>query len=127
MMQFVADGIIFAAIISLGAIGLSMIYNILRFANFAQGEIVAAGAYFSLAFVALFGAGIGSLGPLAFGWPLLVSIGFAMVATSLVVLVVDWLLVPPTSDQRRLSYYLDHGGVRRIANGPQHHHPDRRR
>ena len=92
MMQFVADGVILASIIALGAIGLSMIYNILRFANFAQGEIVSAGAYFSLAFVALLGAGVGAMGPLAFGWPLLVSIGFSMVATSIMVLVVDWLL-----------------------------------
>ncbi len=99
MIQFVADGIVFAAIISLGAIGLSMIYNILRFANFAQGEIVAAGAYFSLAFVALLGAGLGAIGPLAFGWPLLLSIGFAMVATSLVVLVVDWLLFRQLRDR----------------------------
>ncbi len=98
-MQFVADGIVFAAIISLGAIGLSMIYNILRFANFAQGEIVAAGAYFSLAFVALLGAGVGALGPLAFGWPLLVSIGFAMIVTCLIVLVVDWLLFRQLRDK----------------------------
>jgi len=95
MIQFLADGIVFAAIIALGAVGLSMIYNILRFANFAQGEIVAAGAYFALAFMALLGAGVGAIGPLAFGWPLLVSIGFAMAATSVMVLIVDWLLFRP--------------------------------
>ena len=99
MIQFIADGIVFAAIISLGAVGLSMIYNILRFANFAQGEIIAVGAYFSLAFVALMGAGVGAIGPLAFGWPLLLSIGFAMAATSLVVLVVDWLLFRQLRDK----------------------------
>ena len=99
MIQFFADGIVLAAIIALGAIGLSMIYNILRFANFAQGEIVSAGAYFSLAFVALLGAGVGTMGPLAFGWPLLVSIGFAMVVTSLMVLVVDWLLFRQLRDK----------------------------
>lgn len=99
MIQFVADGIVFAAIISLGAVGLSMIYNILRFANFAQGEIIAVGAYFSLAFVMLMGAGVGAIGPLAFGWPLLLSIGFAMAATSLVVLVVDWLLFRKLRDK----------------------------
>jgi len=95
MIQFLADGIVFAAIIALGAVGLSMIYNILRFANFAQGEIVAAGAYFALAFMALLGAGVGAIGPLAFVWPLLVSIGFAMAATSVMVLIVDWLLFRP--------------------------------
>ena len=99
MIQFIADGIVFAAIISLGAVGLSMIYNILRFANFAQGEIIAVGAYFSLAFVALMGAGGGAIGPLAFGWPLLLSIGFAMAATSLVVLIVDWLLFRQLRDK----------------------------
>ena len=99
MIQFIADGIVFAAIISLGAVGLSMIYNILRFANFAQGEIIAVGAYFSLAFVALLGAGVGAIGPLAFGWPLLLSIGFAMAATSLVVLIVDWLLFRQLRDK----------------------------
>jgi branched-chain amino acid transport system permease protein len=100
MIQFVADGIVFAAIISLGAVGLSMIYNILRFANFAQGEIISVGAYFSLAFVALMGAGVGAIGPLAFGWPLLLSIGFAMAATSLVVLVVDWVLFRQLRDKK---------------------------
>ncbi len=100
MIQFFADGIVFASIIALGAIGLSMIYNILRFANFAQGEIVAAGAYFSLAFVSLLGAGVGALGPIAFGWPLIVSIGFAMVATSVLVLIVDWLLFRQLRDKR---------------------------
>ncbi len=99
MIQFVADGIVFAAIISLGAVGLSMIYNILRFANFAQGEIIAVGAYFSLALVVLMGAGVGAIGPLAFGWPLLLSMGFAMAATSLVVLVVDWLLFRQMRDK----------------------------
>ena len=99
MIQFIADGIVFAAIISLGAIGLSMIYNILRFANFAQGEIVAAGAYFSLAGVALMGAGVGAIGPLAFGWPLLVSMGFAILATCAMVLVVDWVLFRQLRDK----------------------------
>ena len=95
MIQFIADGIIFAAIISLGAIGLSMVYNILRFANFAQGEIVATGAYFSLAVVTLIGAGVGAIGPLAFGWPLIASIGFAIVANCALVLLVDWLMFRP--------------------------------
>ncbi len=95
MMQFVVDGLINASLIALGAIGLSMTYNILRFANFAQGEILATGAYFALAVVVLIGAGAGALGPLAFGWPLLVAMVFAIVATSLVVLVVDWLLFRP--------------------------------
>jgi branched-subunit amino acid ABC-type transport system permease component len=34
-------GIILGSIYALGAIGISMTFGILRFANFAQGEIVA--------------------------------------------------------------------------------------
>lgn len=91
-MQYVADGIVNASLIALGAIGLSMTYNILRFANFAQGEIVATGAYISLAVVIALGAGVGALGPLAFGWPLVFALLVSLVGTSIVVLVLDWLL-----------------------------------
>ncbi len=99
MIQFVADGIVNAALIALGAIGLSMTYNILRFANFAQGEILTTGAYMTLFLVTVMGAGIGSMGPIAFGWPLLISIAFAIGATSLVVLAVDWLLFRQLRDK----------------------------
>lgn len=92
MIQFLADGIINASLIALGALGLSMTYNILRFANFAQGEIIATGAYFSLAVVVLIGAGAGAMGPLAFGWPVLFGLVVSLVCTSIVVLVVDWLV-----------------------------------
>lgn len=94
-MQFVLDGIINASLIALGAIGLSMIYNILRFANFAQGEMIASGAYFSFGLVVLIGAGAGTLGPLAFGWPLMAAMGVSIFATSILVLVADWLLFRP--------------------------------
>ena len=35
--------------IGLGAIGVTLTYSILRFANFAHGEFIAWGAYFALA------------------------------------------------------------------------------
>ena len=95
MIQYIADGIVNAALIALGAIGLSMTYNVLRFANFAQGEILTAGAYFTLLVVTVLGAGIGTMGPIAFGWPLLVSIVAAIALTGAVVLVVDVLLFAP--------------------------------
>ena len=92
MMQFVVDGIVNASLIALGAVGLSMTYNILRFANFAQGEIVATGAYISLAVVVLLGGGIGAIGPLAFGWPLVFALAVSLAGTSIVVLILDWML-----------------------------------
>ena len=77
MIRYVVDGLVNGSIIALGAVGLSITYNVLRFANFAQGEILAIGAYMSMALIVLMGVGIGSIGPVSFGWPLLVSIAFS--------------------------------------------------
>lgn len=45
MLEVIFYGIIFGSIISLGAIGLTLIFGILRFANFSHGDLMAAGAY----------------------------------------------------------------------------------
>src|SRR3546814_12491670 len=57
MLQYFANGIILGATLALGAIGLTLTYNILRFANFAHGEFLTFGAYFDLVFVSLFASG----------------------------------------------------------------------
>ena len=92
MIQFLIDGLVNGSIIALGAVGLSITYNVLRFANFAQGVVLAVGAYVSLALVSLMGVGIGRLGPISLGWPLLGSMVFSMLVTCLLVLGVDWVL-----------------------------------
>ena len=60
--------------IGLGAIGVTLTYSILRFANFAHGEFIAWGAYFALAVAgalgAMFGALLAPIGPFSFGWAL---------------------------------------------------------
>ena len=48
-LQFVVDGLLMGAMIALGAIGVTLTYSILRFANFAHGEFIAWGAYATLA------------------------------------------------------------------------------
>ena len=55
MIQFLIDGLVNGSIIALGAVGLSISYNVMRFANFAQGEVMAVGAYVSLGVLALMG------------------------------------------------------------------------
>ena len=47
--QILVDGLIAGAMIGLGAIGITLTYSILRFANFAHGEFIAWGAYVALA------------------------------------------------------------------------------
>jgi branched-chain amino acid transport system permease protein len=51
MLQLLANGVIFGSIIALGAIGLTMVYGILKFANFAHGDAMSLGAYLALLFL----------------------------------------------------------------------------
>jgi branched-chain amino acid transport system permease protein len=119
MMQFVADGILNASLIALGALGLSMTYNVLRFANFAQGEILAIGSYFALGVVTVLGAGVGAMGPIRFGWPLLVSIPVAIVCTSVIVLIVDFLVFRPLrqSNASRITLIMAAFGLSLMGRG----------
>ena len=47
--QVLVDGLITGALIGLGAIGVTLTYSILRFANFAHGEFITFGAYAAMA------------------------------------------------------------------------------
>jgi branched-chain amino acid transport system permease protein len=97
MLQLIADGLVVGSVIALGAVGLTLTYSILRFANFGQGEFMTWGAYLASSALALVlavtGAGVMEpLGPFSFGWPLLVAMIAAAALTALLALVVDWLL-----------------------------------
>lgn len=51
--DFLLPALVLGSIYSLGAIGLSMVYAILRFAHFAHGDLLSIGAYLALPLVAL--------------------------------------------------------------------------
>lgn len=91
--QYLADGIILGSTLALGAIGLTLTYNILNFANFAHGSLLTWGAYFAWIIVVAFGGVQGAtFGPLSFGWPLVVALLFTAVMTSILAIIVDWLV-----------------------------------
>jgi neutral amino acid transport system permease protein len=74
--QLVANGIILGCIIALAAIGLSLAYRILNFANFAHGDFLTLGAYF-----ALFGSAslnIGFIGACALALAATAAFGIAL-------------------------------------------------
>lgn len=48
MVSYALTGITLGCIIALGAIGLTLTYGVLRFANFSHGDILTAGAYIGL-------------------------------------------------------------------------------
>lgn len=92
MGQLIADGILTGAILSLGAIGVTLTLGILRFANFSHSELVTWGGYFALTFVAFAGTTAETFGPLSFGWPFVGAIVFAALATAGLALLVDALV-----------------------------------
>lgn len=74
-LELAANGVVYSSIIVLGSIGLSLIYSIAGFANFAHGDTMTVGAYATLiAFGAVGGVGFSVLGlPLGFFIALLVG------------------------------------------------------
>lgn len=94
--QALIDGLIAGSMIGLGAIGVTLTYSILRFANFAHGEFISWGAYFALAVSGVLGflfAGLSTpIGPFSFGWSLPIATVAAVTLTAALALLVDLLL-----------------------------------
>ena len=95
-LQFVADGLLQGATIGLGAIGLTLTYSILRFANFTHGDMISWGTYFALSLAGLIGGLVASaaapLAPFSFSGAILLAGLIAMALTGLLALALDWLL-----------------------------------
>ena len=95
-LQFLVDGLLMGGLIGLGAIGVTLTYSILRFANFAHGEFITWGAYATLAVAGAIGwmggQHVGPLGPFSVGWPILAAGLIAMVLTGLLALALDLVL-----------------------------------
>ena len=96
MLELLVYGIVLGSIISLGAIGLSLIYGILNFANFAHGEFMASGAYVALFLISGPLAWIGipdtTFGSLSFGLRLLISFPISMAVVGGLAVLVDRVL-----------------------------------
>jgi branched-chain amino acid transport system permease protein len=94
--QTLMDGLIAGAMIGLGAIGITLTYSILRFANFAHGELISWGAYIALALSGTFGYLSSTLtlpiGPFSFGWSLPLAAIVAVALTGTLALLTDALL-----------------------------------
>ena len=96
MAELVVYGLILGSIISLGAIGLSLVYGILRFANFAHGDLMTAGAYIALFLVTGPLAWIGipdtTFGSLSLGWRMVISFPISMMVIAGLAIAMDRIL-----------------------------------
>ncbi len=92
-LQALVDGLVLSATIVLGAIGITLTFGILRFANFAHGEYLAWGGYFALSVSGALAARLvtiaAPLDPLSFGIPLIVGLAAAIALTVLLALLLD--------------------------------------
>ncbi len=77
LLQLLVFGIVFGSILTLGAIGVSLIFGILRFAHFAHGDMMTVGAYFALIFVA------------QIGWPIYMALPAAMIGAAILAILID--------------------------------------
>lgn len=77
LLQLLVFGIVFGSILTLGAIGVSLIFGILRFAHFAHGDMMTVGAYFALIFVA------------QAGWPIYMALPAAMAGAAILAILID--------------------------------------
>ncbi len=92
-------GVMLGSIIALGGIGLSLVYGVLRFANFAHGDLMTVGAYVVLALLPLMPR-TPPLQPFSFGGEFLAAMAAGMVATGLVAVLMDRLLYLPLRRRR---------------------------
>lgn len=87
MMDFInfylIPGVVLGSIYTLGAIGVSLLFGILRFAHFAHGDVMTLGAYLALTAVA------------AAGLPVILALPLAMAATAGVAVGIDRAFYKP--------------------------------
>jgi branched-chain amino acid transport system permease protein len=74
---YLIPGLVTGCIYALGAIGVSLLFGILRFAHFAHGDVMTLGGYLALTFVWWF------------GWPVLATIPLAAIATAVIAVGLD--------------------------------------
>ncbi len=79
-LQLTVYGIVLGSIISLGAIGLSLVYGILRFPHFAHGDLITLGAYLALVVVTTLNA------------PVLVALPVGVAGTAAAAVAIDQVL-----------------------------------
>ncbi|WP_299443512.1 branched-chain amino acid ABC transporter permease [uncultured Rhodospira sp.] len=77
LLQLAIYGVVSGSILTLGAIGVSLIFGILRFAHFAHGDLMTLGAYFAFSMV------------VGLGFPVWASAPFAVAGAALAAMTID--------------------------------------
>jgi branched-subunit amino acid ABC-type transport system permease component len=93
--QLLLNGIIAGSIYALFAVGLTMVYGVFRFINFAHGELIAWGAYLALFFTRA-----------PFSWPIYCAVAPALVITALIGLAQNRFVFEPLRHGNRITLLI---------------------
>jgi len=93
--QLLLNGIIAGSIYALFAVGLTMVYGVFRFINFAHGELIAWGAYLALFFTRS-----------PFAWPIYLAALPALVITALIGLGQNRFVFEPLRHGNRITLLI---------------------
>ena len=109
-MGLVVNGFVLGAIIATGAIGLTLVYGNLPFANIAHGDYMTMGAYLSFSIITgllpIIGIEGQGLGPFSFGYPLLIALPMAAAAGALSAIALDALIYRRLRNRRVSSVVI---------------------
>lgn len=97
--QLLANGLIAGSIYALVAIGYTMVYGILKFINFAHGEIFMVGAYLSYLFIVILGL------------PIVVGILLSILLTALLGIIIERVAYRPLRHHNRLHPLITAIGI----------------
>lgn len=95
LLQSVVNGILAGCIYALFAMGLTLIYGVLNFVNFAHGELIMWGAYFLYLFISE-----------PFSLPLVVAVFPAILCTVLLGIAMDFAVFRPLRKADRLTLLI---------------------
>ena len=92
-LELIVNGLFLGTIIALGAIGLSLVYGINKFAHIAHGDFMTVGAYIALVLLGMLFPTMGlqgiGLGPFTFGYPLFLALPITMLVLAAVAIGLD--------------------------------------
>ncbi len=94
VLQLCIYGLVLGSVIVLGAIGLSLTYGILNFANFAHGDMMTLGAYLALFF--RFGLGL----------PLSAAVIAAMISAAILSVLIDRAVYRPLRSRGSITLLI---------------------
>jgi branched-chain amino acid transport system permease protein/neutral amino acid transport system permease protein len=90
MLGLVVRGVLLGGVLALGALGVTLVFGVLKMANFAHGDLMTLGAYLGLVVMSLLPAGPPVLG-LGFGYEFVVALVVVMPLVGLVAYGLDRL------------------------------------